>query len=112
MEQHYNLEGAMASKSPSTSILIGPRVGFNWDVGANKKYQLRGGAGIFTSRVPWAWAGGLYIRNGLGAGSNSGVSPFYATPNDWATNLANSESPSGRCRPLCRKLQVSSSVQK
>ena len=95
LEEHYDLQGARAGKGPATQFLIAPRIGFNWDIIGEKKYQLRGGVGIFTSRVPWVWPGGSYIRNGLNSGFSLGVKPFYSTPNEWASNLANTTRPSG-----------------
>jgi len=77
----WDLQGARASQSPSTQLLFSPRVGFNYDVNGDKTTQLRGGVGIFTSRVPWVWPGGQFIRNGLNSAFNVdfGV-PIFATP--------------------------------
>jgi len=77
----WDLQGARASQSPSTQLLFSPRVGFNYDVNGDKTTQLRGGVGVFTSRVPWVWPGGQFIRNGLNSAFNVdfGV-PIFATP--------------------------------
>lgn len=64
----YDLQGATAGKVPSTQLHWSPRFGFNWDVGGNKITQVRGGLGIFTSRIPYVWPGGIYLRNGLTSG--------------------------------------------
>lgn len=40
---------------PTTKILWSPRVGFNYDVTESKSIKLRGGAGIFTGRIPFVW---------------------------------------------------------
>ena len=90
----YDLKGAQASKAPSTSIMISPRIGFNWDVDGNQKTQVRGGLGIFTSRVPWVWPGGMFIRNGLNSSFSANFGPFRATPESWRERL-NLTSPSG-----------------
>jgi len=90
----YDLKGAQASKAPSTAIMLSPRIGFNWDVNGDQKTQLRGGAGIFTSRVPWVWPGGMFIRNGLNSSFSASFGPFGATPDDWRNRL-NLTSPSG-----------------
>ena len=96
IEQFYNLKGARASQAPATQLLWSPRAGFNWDVKGDKTTQLRGGLGIFTSRVPWVWPGGMFIRNGLNSSFVAQVAPFYATPGEWQSNLANtSAGPSG-----------------
>ena len=95
-EEFYNLQGARASKTPATQFLFSPRVGFNYDVTGNQSTQLRGGLGIFTSRVPWVWPGGQYIRNGLNSSFFvSGGLPIYTSPDEWKQNLLNTTSPSG-----------------
>ncbi len=64
----YDLKGATAGQVPSTQLHWSPRFGFNWDINGNKQTQLRGGLGIFTSRIPYVWPGGIYLRNGLTSG--------------------------------------------
>ena len=94
----YDLKGARAGKTPDTKILWSPRFGFNWDPTGERETQLRGGLGVFTSRVPWVWPGGIFIRNGLNSAFNVGVftgQPIYSNPNDWVNNLASTVSPGG-----------------
>ncbi len=90
----YDLKGAQASKAPGTSIMLAPRIGFNWDVQGDQNTQIRGGTGIFTSRVPWVWPGGMFIRNGLNSSFSGSFGDFYATPEGWRNRL-NLTSPSG-----------------
>ena len=68
LENHYNLKGARAGKMPSNQVMWSPRVGFNWDVNGKGETQVRGGAGIFTSRIPFVWPAGSYTNNGLMVG--------------------------------------------
>ena len=49
--------------------LLSPRIGFNWDVLSNKKIVVRGGSGIFTGRIPFAWLGYAYYNNGINYGA-------------------------------------------
>lgn len=63
-----DLQGARVGKSIDTQIHFAPRLGFSWDVGGNKTTQIRGGVGVFTSRVPLVWPGGAYNNNGVTAG--------------------------------------------
>nr|MBX2815223.1 TonB-dependent receptor [Saprospiraceae bacterium] len=98
LEQFYDLQGARASQAPSTQILLSPRIGFNYDVNGDKTTQLRGGLGIFTSRVPWVWPGGMFIRNGLNSAFNvrcCGDQEILAEPQQWLDQLTSSVSPAG-----------------
>jgi hypothetical protein len=60
--------GAKAGEMPKAQLMFNPRVGFNYDVKGDKTTQLRGGLGLFTSRLPLVWPGGAYTNNGLTIG--------------------------------------------
>ncbi|MEM7367529.1 MAG: carboxypeptidase regulatory-like domain-containing protein [Bacteroidota bacterium] len=83
LEQHYDLKGAQAGLLPKTTLMLSPRIGFNYDVGGLQQTQIRGGVGIFTSRIPWVWPGGVYIRTGMNAGSGTGFGAFTPRPEQW-----------------------------
>jgi hypothetical protein len=40
---------------PNITPLVSPRLGFNWDIKGNRTFQLRGGTGLFTGRLPFVW---------------------------------------------------------
>lgn len=48
---------------------ISPRLGFTYNVTEDKSVVVRGGAGIFTGRIPFAWLGYAYYNDGVGYGS-------------------------------------------
>lgn len=48
---------------------LSPRLGFNWDVKRNQSVVVRGGTGIFTGRIPFAWLGYAYTLNGTTYGN-------------------------------------------
>ncbi len=57
-----------AGKAPDGQIMFSPRVGFSYDVSGDGRNVLRGGAGIFTSRIPFVWPGAMFNNNGLTLG--------------------------------------------
>ncbi|QKG53378.1 carboxypeptidase regulatory-like domain-containing protein [Hymenobacter sp. BRD67] len=46
-------------------VQISPRLGFNYDVNGDGSFIVRGGSGVFTGRVPFAWFGYAYYNNGV-----------------------------------------------
>lgn len=75
-----NLQGAEVGKKVSTTSYLSPRVGFNWDLKGDRSTQIRGGLGIFTSRLPLVWPGGTYNNNGVTGGYEFQGSWFTETP--------------------------------
>lgn len=65
----YDLKGATVGSFIEPNLAFSPRFGFNWDVNGNRSLQVRGGAGIFTSRIPLVWPGGAYNNNGFNTGA-------------------------------------------
>ena len=64
-----DLKGARVGKKIDNYAHISPRLGFNYDLNGNKKTQISGGVGIFTSRLPLVWPGGTYNNNGVTQGA-------------------------------------------
>ncbi|WCT10657.1 TonB-dependent receptor [Mucilaginibacter jinjuensis] len=67
---------------PSAKVLFSPRIGFNWDLKGDRSLQLRGGAGIFTGKIPYVWivaqsgdAGMLQVTETY-SGQNNTPGPF------------------------------------
>ena len=65
LAQQYDIRGARAGKLPELNAMFSPRFGFNWDVQGDRTTQLRGGIGLFTSRLPFVWLGGSFTNSGV-----------------------------------------------
>ena len=46
------------------NVEVNPRVSFNYDINGDQTAVLRGGTGLFTGRVPFAWFGYAFYNNG------------------------------------------------
>ena len=73
LQRNYAVEGMTfaggekldVAKLPNGQVLFSPRVGFNLDALGNGNTQVRGGAGVFTGRVPFVWISNQVGNNGL-----------------------------------------------
>jgi hypothetical protein len=72
---------------PGANLLISPRLGFNADVGGNRRTQLRGGTGLFAGRPAYVWISNQIGQNGILTGfesiSNTTARPFHPDPNHY-----------------------------
>lgn len=90
-----DLQGASVGQRINTSVHFSPRLGFNYDVNGNKKTQIRGGVGVFTSRLPLVWPGGAYNNNGVtqGAidinGATNALMPLFNPNTSVASQIVN-----------------------
>ncbi len=57
-----------AGQAPDGQLMWSPRLGFNYDFNNTNRTVLRGGLGIFTSRIPFVWPGAMFNNNGLTLG--------------------------------------------
>ena len=72
MAEGYDLQGASVGEVPKPQVMLSPRVGVNYDLKGDQTTQLRGGVGIFTSRIPYVWPGASYNNNGILVGAIPG----------------------------------------
>ncbi len=83
-----NNERLNTSKLPSATLMVSPRIGFNWDVYGDRSLQVRGGSGIFTGRFPFVWIVNQASDAGLlqftqindGSGGSPVPGPFNPNP--------------------------------
>ncbi len=59
-----DLQGARVGQGIDPNVHFAPRLGFNWNLRGDLTTQIRGGIGVFTSRLPLVWPGGTYNNNG------------------------------------------------
>jgi Carboxypeptidase regulatory-like domain len=76
----YNGIHLNTGQAPKVNPILGPRLGFNWDVKGDEKTQIRGGVGLFAGPPPFVW-----ISN---QASNSGVALFGSVSNSTTTSFS------------------------
>ena len=59
--------GIKTNQVPQPSVLISPRIGFRWRIASGIEYStlLRGGAGIFSGRIPFVWISNCFSNTGV-----------------------------------------------
>lgn len=80
-------------------VQLSPRLGFRYDALGNQKLILRGGVGMFTGRIPFAWLAYAYYNTGSSFGAIDqradqqpflpGTDPVKPNPNGIADFVAN-----------------------
>jgi hypothetical protein len=72
------------AKLPDPNILWSPRAGFNWNVDAERKTQVRGGSGVFTGRPAYVWIsnqiGNTGVLTGFDQRDQSATAPLFSRP--------------------------------
>ena len=59
--------GIKTNQVPKASVLFSPRVGFRWRIAESDEAStlLRGGAGIFSGRIPFVWISNCFSNSGM-----------------------------------------------
>ncbi len=75
--------GLRTDQMPKNQYLLSPRVGINWDVDGARQWVVRGGAGVFTGRVPYVWISNQYSNTGMDVNrlDQSGLPAGFFSPN-------------------------------
>ncbi|WP_242927782.1 TonB-dependent receptor [Pontibacter vulgaris] len=74
--------GLSTNRTPSGQLLWAPRLGFNYTPTEDRSFQVRGGTGIFTGRVPFVWLSNQFVNTGTILGTIDQRNPptFVADP--------------------------------
>jgi hypothetical protein len=65
IDKNGNPASYSTGKWPKTSWLFSPRAGFRWVANSDKTLVLRGGAGIFTGRLPYVYITNMPTNSGM-----------------------------------------------
>jgi hypothetical protein len=69
MGQSYDVaKNARGGKAPDGQLMWSPRVGFIYSTSNDLDLVIRGGTGVFTSRIPFVWPGAMFNENGVTRG--------------------------------------------
>jgi hypothetical protein len=88
--EYFNPDGSSlnydSTKFPGeNTLLLSPRMGFNWDLKGDNTKQLRGGVGIFTGRLPFVWIGNQ-VQN-VNSFYYHAIAPNFNFPQVFRTSL-------------------------
>ncbi len=89
MHPHYDKDANAVTydhtELPSSTPLINPRLGFNYDMKGDRSVQLRGGTGLFSGRFPFVWIGNQVANPDFFFYNMT--DPDFKFPQIWRTNL-------------------------
>ena len=79
--------GLATDQMPTTKVLWSPRVGFRWNLNDERTTLLRGGAGIFTGRIPFVWISNSFGNAGVEMVRTAYTSSLNNYPADFKFNI-------------------------
>ncbi|MBO9638044.1 MAG: TonB-dependent receptor [Siphonobacter aquaeclarae] len=72
---------------PKSKVYLSPRLGFNWDVKGDKTTQIRGGTGLFLSRIPYVLISNQLGNNGVNIGLVNATQSTSTNANNYPFTL-------------------------
>jgi outer membrane receptor protein involved in Fe transport len=84
---------------PGATLMVAPRIGFNWDATGDRTTQVRGGIGIFTGRVPFVVVSNQVSNTGMFNGTFDMNAPTLNVTNLPGTTQALRWSPNANWIP-------------
>jgi len=87
ISRYYRMDGVAPGQVPDANLHWAPRLGFNFDAFGDQRTQVRGGLGVYTSRQPFVWFGGMFLNNGTNTGEvgSFGPNPLRPDPSNGLT---------------------------
>ncbi|NDC78961.1 MAG: hypothetical protein EBZ67_14005, partial [Chitinophagia bacterium] len=110
LSSFWDMKGARSGQKPDAQVHIAPRIGFIYE--PEKGFKIRGGAGVFTGRLPLVWPGGAFNNTGVNIGginvNNPNITfrpdPFNQyQPTDLGVTVA---TPSGQIDLMAKDLKL------
>jgi len=83
--------GYRTDRTPSGQVLFSPRLGLNYDMNGDRSIILRGGAGIFTGRVPFVWLSNQFGNSGMLLGAVDASNTSINNGNGFDPNIDNQQ---------------------
>lgn len=74
-----------SSSWPKSTIMLSPRLGFNYDALGDRSLVVRGGTGIFTGRIPFVWL--TNMPSTMGVLQNTIEPGGYDNVSEWIDNV-------------------------
>ncbi|MHA6247032.1 TonB-dependent receptor [Pontibacter sp. CAU 1760] len=74
--------GLRTDRTPGGNVLWAPRFGFNYTPTDDRSFQIRGGTGVFTGRVPFVWLSNQFTNTGTIFGT-----VFQNNPDEFITDI-------------------------
>lgn len=79
--------GLATDQMPTAKVMWSPRAGFRWNLNDERTTLLRGGAGIFTGRIPFVWISNSFGNAGVEMARTAFTSSLANFPKDFKFSI-------------------------